>query len=86
MVALANSIPASVETDFGQIQFPPAIQLVGLPPTPVALVFAEVVHHPRGGWTIAQPIDATKSTIRNYEGWWATKAAAVAALDGRYRS
>lgn len=43
------------------------------------LTFLAVRRHPAGGWTHAAPVDATKSTVRIYRGWWSTKRAAVAA-------
>lgn len=41
----------------------------------------EVVPHPRGGWTIATPIDATQSSVRIYRGQFSTRRRARAALD-----
>ena len=46
------------------------------------MCFREVVRHPSGGWTIAEPIDATESAARTYRGHWSSKAAAVAAMEG----
>lgn len=48
------------------------------------LVWREVVRHPAGGWTIAAPVDATRSTVRIYHGNWPRRAAAVAALANFY--
>jgi hypothetical protein len=48
---------------------------------PAPLCFREVVQHPAGGWTIAEPIDATQSAARIYRGNWPTYGAALAALD-----
>jgi hypothetical protein len=47
---------------------------------PRLLCVAEVVAHPQGGWTIAAPEDATRSTIRLYRGNWSTREAAECAL------
>jgi len=52
------------------------------PLQPLAVV--EVVPHPRGGWTIAQPLDGSKSTARIYSGWWPSEAEATAAFQARY--
>lgn len=46
---------------------------------PPMLCEREVVRHPAGGWTIAEPVDATRSTRRIYRGNWSTWAAARAA-------
>lgn len=51
---------------------------------PPVLVWREVVRHPAGGWTIAAPVDATRSTVRIYHGNWPRKAAALAALANFY--
>lgn len=51
---------------------------------PVSLVFMEVVSHPAGGWTIAEPIDATTGTRRIYRGRWSSKRAARAALESKF--
>lgn len=48
---------------------------------PPQLCFREVVPHPAGGWTIAQPVDATRSTRRIYRGRWAKHADALEALE-----
>jgi hypothetical protein len=40
-----------------------------------------VVRHPAGGWTIAEPIDATQSAARIYRGNWPTYGAAVEAFN-----
>lgn len=53
---------------------------------PAQLVHLEVVGHPRGGWTLAEPINATTSSIRIYRGWWSNRAAAQAALDAKFSS
>lgn len=49
---------------------------------PAAMCAREVVRHPSGGWTIAQPIDATQSSARIYAGNWSSYAAALAAMEG----
>ena len=49
---------------------------------PAAMCFREVVRHPSGGWTIAEPVDATTSAARIYAGNWSSKAAALAAMEG----
>lgn len=49
---------------------------------PAALCFREVVQHPAGGWTIAEPIDATQSAARTYRGNWSSRGAALAAMEG----
>ena len=49
---------------------------------PAAMCFREVVRHPSGGWTIAEPIDATKSAARTYRGHWSSRADALAAMEG----
>lgn len=54
----------------------------GLPCRPAAMCFREVVRHPSGGWTIAEPIDATKSAARTYRGHWSSRADALAAMEG----
>ena len=46
---------------------------------PAAMCFREVVRHPSGGWTIAEPINATESAARTYRGNWSSRAAALAA-------
>jgi hypothetical protein len=48
---------------------------------PAALCFREVVRHPSGGWTIAEPVDATQSAARIYRGNWSDYGAAVAAFN-----
>ena len=50
---------------------------------PAALCFREVVRHPAGGWTIAEPVDAPQSALRIYRGNWSTWGAALAAMEGR---
>jgi hypothetical protein len=40
----------------------------------------EVVPHPSGGYTLAAPVDATRSSVRVYRGWWARRAQAEAAM------
>lgn len=47
---------------------------------PPQLCHAEVVGHPAGGWTIAAPIDATRSTARVYRGNYSAESSAQAAL------
>lgn len=47
---------------------------------PRQLCTLEVVRHPDGGWTIAAPVDATRSTRRIYRGWWARRAQASTSL------
>lgn len=49
---------------------------------PAVMCFREVVRHPAGGWTIAEPIDATQSAARIYAGNWSTYAGALAAMEG----
>lgn len=49
---------------------------------PAQLCFREVVRHPTGGWTIAEPIEATQSAARIYAGNWSSYAAALAAMEG----
>jgi hypothetical protein len=46
------------------------------------MCFREVVRHPAGGWTIAEPIDATASAARTYRGNWSSRGAALAAMEG----
>lgn len=53
---------------------------------PQSMVFLEVVNHPAGGWTHAEPIDATVSTKRIYRGWWPTRRAANRALELKFSS
>jgi hypothetical protein len=48
---------------------------------PAQICFREVVQHPAGGWTIAEPIDATQSAARIYRGNWSDYRAAAAALN-----
>lgn len=48
---------------------------------PAMLCEREVVRHPAGGFTIAEPIDATQSTRRIYRGNWPTYGAALAAMN-----
>ena len=55
-------------------------RLPGAADVPAPLCFREVVQHPAGGWTIAEPIDATQSAARIYRGNWPTYAAALAAM------
>ena len=54
-------------------------RLPGAAEVPAQICFREVVQHPHGGWTIAEPIDATQSTARIYRGNWSDYRAAVAA-------
>jgi hypothetical protein len=49
---------------------------------PAQICFREVAQHPAGGWTIAEPVDATKSALRIYRGNWSSRAAALAAMEG----
>ena len=49
---------------------------------PAAMCFRAVVRHPAGGWTIAEPVDATQSAARIYAGNWPSYAAALAAMEG----
>ena len=49
---------------------------------PAVMCFREVVRHPSGGWTIAEPIDATASAARTYRGNWSSRGAALAAMEG----
>lgn len=46
--------------------------------------FLEVVPHPAGGYTLAEPVDATRSSVRLYRGQWSTAEAAQAALDAKF--
>lgn len=67
--------------------FVPKSRSAGLPTAaqcPRALVHLEVVSHPSGGFTLAEPIDATRSTCRIYTGWWSNRAAAEAALTAKF--
>lgn len=48
---------------------------------PRQLCNLEVAPHPRGGWTIAAPIDATRTTQRLYRGQYSTRRRARAALN-----
>lgn len=48
---------------------------------PPMLCVLEVVRHPAGGYTIARPVDATRTTQRVYQGQYLTRSAAQAALD-----
>lgn len=49
---------------------------------PPALCLREVVRHSSGGWTIAEPINATQSAARTYRGNWSSQGAALAAMEG----
>ena len=49
---------------------------------PAMMCAREVVRHPSGGWTIAEPIDATTSAARIYAGNWSSRADALAAMEG----
>lgn len=49
------------------------------------LTCLEVVPHPAGGWTVAHPLDATRSTLRTYRGRFFSRRRAEAALDNLYR-
>lgn len=49
---------------------------------PIMMCAREVVRHPSGGWTIAEPIDATQSAARIYRGNWSSRGAALAAMEG----
>lgn len=40
----------------------------------------EVVSHPRGGFTHAEPLNPSRTTTRVYHGWWSTRGAARRAL------
>ena len=51
---------------------------------PPAMVHLEVVAHPSGGFTWAEPIAATQSSCRIYTGWWSNREAAQAALDAKF--
>lgn len=64
LIAAGYTLPAKV----------PALPRTAAP----VLVYREVVRHPAGGWTIAEPVDATRGTVRIYRGRWTTKAAALA--------
>lgn len=54
-------------------------RLPGAADVPAQICFREVVQHPAGGWTIAAPVDATRSSLRIYCGNWPTYGAAVEA-------
>ena len=69
MIAVAAEIQAPTPAQFQPLQ-------------PLAVL--EVVRHPSGGWTIATPIDGSRSTARLYSGWWPSRAAADAAFQERY--
>jgi hypothetical protein len=56
-------------------------RLPGAADVPAQICFREVVQHPAGGWTIAEPIDATQSAARIYRGNWSDYRAAAAALN-----
>lgn len=51
---------------------------------PQSMVILDVVRHPGGGYTHAEPINATRTTERIYRGWWRTKRAAQHALDSKF--
>lgn len=51
---------------------------------PGAMVFLQVVPHPTGGYTHAEPWDATVSTRRTYRGWWRRRRAAELALASKF--
>lgn len=57
-------------------------RLPGAADVPAQICFREVVQHPAGGWTIAEPIDATQSAARTYRGNWSSRGAALAAMEG----
>jgi hypothetical protein len=57
-------------------------RLPGAADVPAPRCFRGVVQHPAGGWTIAEPIDATESAARTYRGNWSSRAAALAAMEG----
>lgn len=65
-------------------------QAIGQRPMPTAadcprsLVFLEVVAHPQGGYSHAEPVDATRTTRRIYRGWWSTRRAARSALTTKF--
>lgn len=50
-----------------------------VPAVPLALL--EVVRHPAGGWCIARPVDASRSTVRFFSVRYSTRAIAQAKLD-----
>jgi hypothetical protein len=50
---------------------------------PPIMCVREVVRHPAGGWTIADPVDATCSPRRIYRGNWSSRGAALAAMEGQ---
>lgn len=64
----------------GEVEAPTPAQLLPLQP----LAVLEVVRHPSGGWTIATPIDGSRSTTRLYSGWWSSRAEADAVFQERY--
>jgi hypothetical protein len=45
------------------------------------LAVLEVVRHPRGGWTIAAPVDASRSALRVYQGNYSSRRAAQRVLE-----
>jgi hypothetical protein len=61
-------------------QPPAALPTVNdVPAAPLALL--EVVPHPQGGWCIARPVDASRSTTRFFSVRYSTRAIAQAKLD-----
>lgn len=74
-VTLASEQSAAAPERRGPAPLPTADQL------PPQLCFREVVPHPAGGWTIAQPVDATRSTRRLYRGRWAKHEDALEAME-----
>jgi hypothetical protein len=59
-----------------------AAESVPAPRQPLAVL--EVVRHPRGGWTIAVPVDGSVSTVRIFRGCWPTEAEAQRFLELNY--
>ena len=57
-------------------------RLPGAAEVPAQICFREVLRHPAGGWTIAEPIAATQSAARIYRGNWSSRGAALAAMEG----
>lgn len=58
--------------------------MIAMSAVPQPLVALEVKRHPRGGWTLAVPVDAARSSARLYRGWWPRRAAARRALGTKF--
>lgn len=56
--------------------------LPGAADCPAVQVVLEVVPHPAGGWTLAEPVDATVSSLRIYRGCWTRRQDAEQAAGG----